>query len=628
MNTNTYINNLINHISNKYQYDFNQLCQCIEFDGWQAEVKLNLKNFDDYIDSDFRNITGSFYTPKALAQGITRLAFRDYFVNNNLLNENDAEALFLKDKKLNTNEFILEHLISLKIADISCGAGIFLQEAFLLIKNWYSIHNRTIDIQALIANLYGFDINKETLQVASLWFLDQLLMQGYPVQELNLFHQDTLLSNESYDFDLIIGNPPYVGEKGNKDLFDAYRHLEGYEGKMDLFYFFIYKGMTWLKKTGVLSFITTNYWITADGAKKLRNFIKNKTGLLRLINLDEVKLFKSAKGMHNLIFSLSHSKDGACQVQILKDGMSLEDLYKTQYSVNQSLLYSETGNIVLYEEAGYFDIIKHMIQQSPYQLKHLVQINQGIVSGADKVTQRMLDKKIDSAIIKKYAIEKDQGIFASSEAISDISKPFYKNSHIKHYFINQKTEQYILYITDDTPVDDVVINYLKPFKSVLEARREVKNKARKWYALQWYRDPHIFENEKLVVPQRSIMNTFAYHKGSFYASADVYFITKGPLKLLTGYLNSKTVHFWLYNRGKRKGQYLELYAKPLSLIPVPYFDVQTVEMIEALVSDILLDGYTEEKQRKIDDLIYKAFEFSKEQILQIERLYKKRGLNA
>jgi len=37
---------------------------------------------------------------------------------------------------------------------------------------------------------------------------------------------------------------------------------------------------------------------------------------------------------------------------------------------------------------------------------------------------------------------------------------------------------------------------------------------------------------------------------------------------LLGILNSKVIFFWLYHRGKRKGETLELYATPLSQIPV------------------------------------------------------------
>lgn len=51
---------------------------------------------------------------------------------------------------------------------------------------------------------------------------------------------------EKGGFDIVIGNPPYVGEKGNKEIFREIANtdlgLRFYQGKMDLFYFFFVSG--------------------------------------------------------------------------------------------------------------------------------------------------------------------------------------------------------------------------------------------------------------------------------------------------------------------------------------------------------------------------------------------------
>lgn len=39
-----------------------------------------------------------------------------------------------------------------------------------------------------------------------------------------------------------------------------------------ILYFFIEKGIELLDENGILSYITTNYWLRADGAKKLRKW--------------------------------------------------------------------------------------------------------------------------------------------------------------------------------------------------------------------------------------------------------------------------------------------------------------------------------------------------------------------
>ncbi|MBN2795998.1 MAG: N-6 DNA methylase [Clostridia bacterium] len=630
MNTHSYINNLMNYISKKYTYDMDLLGQFIEFQGWMDSVQVDFEDFDRYIEDEVRVLTGSYYTPKSLAKSMVRMSFYDYFVQNKFLSEEYCRILFLEDQVLENFSEVSEILSSMKIADISCGSGVFLHTSFELIEKWNKIHDIKVNATSIINQLYGYDINEDTLKVCKLWFIEQLLKSNEPVENIHLFHMDTLLMDEHLKFDLIVGNPPYVGEKGNKALFDKYRHLKGYEGKMDLFYFFIYKGMKLLKTDGLLTFITTNYWITADGASKLRAYIKEETSFKRLVNLDEIKLFSEAKGMHNLIFSLSRKKEGLCSIQVLSNQkvVTLEDLTDVSYHMDHLKLFSESNNILLYENQSYYQIIEKVIQATPFRLFNFAQINQGIVSGADKVTQKMLDTKLSKENIGKHQIHKEDGIFVLNYELSEKSKPFYKNSDIKKYTIQSNTIRYILYITDDTTLNTDETNHLLPFKPVLDERREVKNGKRKWYALQWYRDPDIFEGEKIVVPQRAMSNTFAYTDQPFYASADVYFITKGPLKLLTGYLNSKFVYFWLYNRGKRKGQYLELYASPLSLIPVPLFDEKQTLLIEEASEKMIKNGYCSMERDLIDKIIYQAFNFNKEDILHIEMLYKKRGINA
>ena len=106
-------------------------------------------------------------------------------------------------------------------------------------------------------------------------------------------------------FDIVIGNPPYVGEKGNKDVFRKINSTEWgnhfYEGKMDLFYFFFHKAIDLTRENGFISFITTNYFITSDGGLNLRKDFKSRTIITKLINFDEFKIFDNARGQHNMI---------------------------------------------------------------------------------------------------------------------------------------------------------------------------------------------------------------------------------------------------------------------------------------------------------------------------------------
>ena len=579
--------------------------------------------FDSFMMSGRREKTGSYYTPYALAEKMVRMSFYDYFKKNGYKEELD---FFYTPFYFEDNKVFINQLRALKIVDIACGTGVFLLATIHVMISYYDMLQVSYNMNDLIDQVYGVDIQETPLVLLNLFLNDLLLSKQYPLKKCNITRCDSILDYApKIRFDLVIGNPPYVGEKGNKALFDRYKKLSGYEARMDFFYFFIYKGFELLEDHGILSYITTNYWVTADGAKKLRHFVQNKTALLRLINLDECKMFSDAKGMHNLIFTLAKSSLDDVIVQVIQQSKisDLSILYDYQYKITHKQLFSETGNIILYEKILYYPIIHKMLSHSFQTLNQVVTINQGIVSGADKVTKKIMKQKLEPSIIKQYDIKETDPIFVfdTKPFDSKFFKPFYKNGQIKPYQMTLSDHRWILYINDgDLDETHEEWQHLLPFKHILSERREVKNGVRNWYALQWGRAEKIFEGEKIVVPQRANYNNFAYTDQPFYSSADVYYLTQGPLKFLLGLLNSKLYYFWFYNRGKRKGRSLELYAKPLSQVPVPTISYRQIEMyVEALLNN------DQEVKSKIDNVLYEHFELTADEIIEVETLYNRGG---
>lgn len=90
-------------------------------------------------------------------------------------------------------------------------------------------------------------------------------------------------------FDLVIGNPPYVFESGNKVLFDRLRALPGwrgaYRGKSDYLYYFLAMAAEKVAPGGRLCVITPAGWMNAGNADWLRE------RLASTLRLDELYLF-------------------------------------------------------------------------------------------------------------------------------------------------------------------------------------------------------------------------------------------------------------------------------------------------------------------------------------------------
>ena len=108
-------------------------------------------------------------------------------------------------------------------------------------------------------------------------------------------------------------------------------------------------------------------------------------------------------------------------------------------------------------------------------------------------------------------------------------------------------------------------NFVKNNKNISYVMIASSMKQGKYYCISYARDKNVFESPKIVVPQRSMKNTFAYNEVSWYASADVYFIISKsahfPLKYILGLLNSKLIYFWLHVRKILKNKQIKVFRR-------------------------------------------------------------------
>ncbi len=462
-------------------------------------------------------------------------------------------------------------------------------------------------------------------------------------------------------FDIVIANPPYLGEKGHKDLFRKIKEdgLEKYyQGKMDLFYFFFHLALNLNKQNGITAFITTNYYPTATGAKKLRKDFFERTTIKELINFNELKIFESALGQHNMITIMQRTQDSAGRARLAvssqKGVVAPGDLMKMLAGNDNETTYSEIETVKIYDgkefylrlsrdeegSSGVNAILDKLAQQGTL-LGDICNVNVGLYTGADKVSANY---------IKKYdlAVEKGEGIFVLSKdeyaklgldlEETRVCVPFFKNSDINRYVTKETPDKYLIdfsypkfidYPTDKYPN---IIRHLLKYKVILENRESNDNGLRavvkKGYWWLYTKRKLDFGQEKIVAPQRSPRNTFGYNEVSWHASADVYFITKKsndiPLKYVLGLLNSSLYYVWLYNRGKRKGEMLELYQTPLSEIPIkissPEQMSEIIKFVEQIVSTkaINKEADTTNLEGQVDQLVYKLFGLSLDEISLIE----------
>jgi hypothetical protein len=606
-----------------------------------------------------RKDTGSYYTPDLVTKYIVKETLNPLVVGKSA-----------------------KEIIKLRVCDPAMGSGHFLGASLDFLTNAYheALDQETHDAlsatksdlkqEVLHKCIFGVDLNSRAVKLAkmSLWLetadprrtlepLDDQLKCANSLTDYELWKKKWKFFDQGID--AVVGNPPYLGEDGHKEVFREISQgflKTKYLGKMDLFYFFFHLGIQMLKQNGRLGFITTNYFTTAMGAKKLREDFYENTNLDLMINLNELKVFGEATGQHNMITLLTKASDvnqtktistneiGTVWGETSEAKELFESVISGRSKETQIQTVSKTslfdgdkkyirlgaGNAKVALRGG-LDAILDKVKLAEFTIKQQFSIKQGLVSGANKVTDEHLEK------YKLKNVEKGDGVFViSSKEVralnpskeeKELIKPFYKNSDIFQFGTSKKTDESVLYLDRlSKTISKNMEQHLSKARKVLDQRREAKNGVIKWFQLQWPRERDIFTGPKIVCPQRSHKNTFGYNEVDWFAASDVYFIvtndqTTLDIKYALALLNSKLYYMWFYFRGKRKGEALELFSEPLFEAPIRDATVQEQETIIKIVDKLIANPDSESDFKKLNEKVYKLYGLTKVEIAAIEEFY-------
>ena len=445
---------------------------------------------------------------------------------------------------------------------------------------------------------------------------DLSLFTNEDMRTINAFDWDKEFSDifKNGGFDVVIGNPPYVKEYTDKEafVFKDGKLSKYYEGKMDLWYAFACLSIDILKEDGLHSFIATNNWNTAAGASILRNKIINETKILKFIDFSDFKVFSSAS-IQTMIYVIKKKKISVPYkieyIKITNPNITINDIISIINLKNNIESYNKNSNFLKYYiitinpseiKNKTFTFVNSEINKILEKIKNKNNFNlqyDEVGTGIDVHQDFVIEKHLEK--LRNNEIKKGDGIFViSNEEKKKINfnkeelkyiKPYFTTNELFRYWGSNENNYWIIYSNLEVRKN---INNFPNIKKHLDKFKNIITSDFAPYGLHRSRDQKFFEGEKIISLRKTSKPCFTYTDFPCYVS-QTYFIIKInriDLKYLTGILNSKVINFWLYHKGKKQGDQLQIDKEPL--LEIPIFKTNDKNIHDKLISlvDQMLDA--------------------------------------
>lgn len=258
------------------------------------------------------NTVGKLCSEKKAEMGIDE---QEYFADKN-------RQTATKKRLLDQLTAYREWLLGITICDPACGSGAFLNAALQFLMAEHKLIDEmeakltgselifpNIENSILENNLYGVDINEESVEIARLALWLRTAKPHRKLSSLNnnikcgnsLISDPEIAGEKAFNwqaefpqvfakggFDVVIGNPPYVNmvnildENQRKYYQKAYKTVKN---KSDLYSIFTEKASQLLRKNGLFGFIFSNSWMGTDSFSAFREFLAHDVKVTKLVQL-------------------------------------------------------------------------------------------------------------------------------------------------------------------------------------------------------------------------------------------------------------------------------------------------------------------------------------------------------
>ena len=406
------------------------------------------------------------------------------------------------------------------------------------------------------------------------------------------------------NFDLVIGNPPYINfndiKKASNEIYAPLKY-ETFKRTGDMYCLFIEKGIKLLKEKAILTYITSNKWMRAGYGEALRGFLAKKN-LLMLIDFGGTKVFDSATVDTDIILVANERNQGktlACEIKIdPSKGETLENLsdYIKQNQLISNYKSSENWSILSDIELN----IKNKIEKYGTPLREWnIQINRGVLTGLNEAF-------IISGELKDKLIKEDP-------KSAEIIRPILRGRDIERYGYNF-ADLWLINVHNGNkekgiqPID--ITQYPSIKKHLDQFYEKLSKRADKGdtpYNLRNCAYMDDFSKQKLIWTPVNSVYKFTIVNENYFFNNSIFMITGNDLYYLCGILNSDLYKKYFesqYTKGSYNYGSLDL----IKNVPIIKLKLEDRKKIEFIVNELIENKSKQvDAEKKINQIISSYF---------------------
>lgn len=373
-----------------------------------------------------RKRDGVFYTPQYITKYIVENTVGKLCAEKKAEMGIDEQEYFAdKNRQTATKKRLLDQLtayrdwlLGITICDPACGSGAFLNAALQFLMAEHKLIDEmeakltgaqivfpNVENSILENNLYGVDINEESVEIARLALWLRTAKPHRKLSSLNnnikcgnsLISDPAIAGDKAFDwqaefpqvfakggFDVVIGNPPYVRphyltDETKQYLWKAYKT---YERKADLYVCFIEKALDIIKPKGFASYIVSDGWLRLDSFELIRQHILQKADVHRIIDFTKDVFDSATVKTCIFVFQRDATDHNIIHVATIDDKVDLNNIrYNAIPQAEYKTSYKHVFDLSI-DSASL--TIKKKMQLSSQTLGELFDLSFGVKTGDDE----------------------------------------------------------------------------------------------------------------------------------------------------------------------------------------------------------------------------------------------------